>query len=137
MDFNNLVQASIVVMTAAITTLTGFFSYFIYRGRKRSELADQIVELVREQREGKKITVSTGTIDITKGQDFRSFFSNIERLESALRKNEYLFEQQFRMLQQVYEQQQKFEQTLTKSGVAPALPSAGLEVEDKIRYISS
>lgn len=138
MDLTSLFQASTVVMTVAVTILTIFFTFFTtfsWRSRKRSEMRDQIIELKREQQQTTS-NVSSEASDTAKGQDFRSFFSNIERFEYTLKKNEFFSERQLSLLEEISERQKKVEQALT-GGAQPGLLSAGLEVEDKMRYISA
>lgn len=132
MDWNILFQISVILMGAAGVVV----AFLFLRNKTSHDLTDKVIELAYSQNErtSREIQELSHTL---RGQDFRSFFGNMERLEYAVRKNELSSEQQLNLLQAIYEQQKKFEQALTGAAAVPGLPSAGLEVEDKMRYISA
>lgn len=136
MDLTTLFQASAVIMTAAVTILSGLLAYFFSRSRNKSDVTEKIIDLMQVQRKEGASKVALEMVETVRGQDFRSFFINLEKLEYAIKKNELSSERQLNLLEAIYEQQKRFEQAM-KGGAELALPSAGLEVEDKMRYISS
>lgn len=133
MDPSTVIQVFTVAITTLLTTI------FVYSTRRTNDFTKQIIKLMLERFSEKEPSskVSSEMMETARGQDFRSFFGNLERLESTLKRNEFLYSQQLAILDEINERQKKFEQALRTGGATPALPIADLEVEAKMRYITA
>lgn len=129
------------ILTIVLATISAVSIgyYYLIGGRKatdQTEIFKRLVELLAEQNVRSSRETQELVQSVMKGQDFGSFFKNMERFELLLRRNELLSQRQMDLLEELAKQQRDLTAAI-QGNAAPAPPNPSQNLEEKLQYIST